>query len=435
MRLLGLCAVAAAGCTDAGAHLTFSAPAGPDTVTKFQVVLATPDVIPTIANQRKTPGALDTQSVSYYLQRTIAGGTHGRIEGVDGFAIRIEPEVAESSYIPFVLMYDGDEIVAIATFHAKDSTLPSPILVKRDEIDKYVLDVEPVAQVDDMAAAAAGQVRAVACYRDDQSTFTSGIVWRPKAGGELRLLFPADAGLDATGRALDLDCDDHPVAVDGSGRDCDDSRGWFHRDAQETCDGFDTNCDGLHALVVACTAGNGGNVCPDATTGTGLALCDDRTGTQSACQSDPQCLCAASPSGCPRCVIPADADSTLATVKPCQPSVGYVSLEGMCADTARCPRVEVLAVGGGWKADVSPDVNPYVFGSVAQNVGTKVLLRVKRPEGPGVEIAGTRGGSTGEVVLAIQSADGSAHMRALDLQIDADVSTCAGTGPFQMLCF
>jgi hypothetical protein len=425
-----------AGCTETGAHLTFSAPEGPGTVSSFRIVLATPDVVPNVGSQRTAPGSLETQPVSYYLQRTIAGGTHGKIEGVDGFAVRIAPEptMTETQFIPFVLMYEGEKIVGVATFRAAEGGLPSPILVVAHEIDKYVLDVEPVVEVGDMDAVAPGQVQVVECFHDDQSSFTSGIVWRPKAGGELRLLFPDDGGLDATERALDLDCDDHAVTVESSSRDCDDSRGWYHRDAREMCDGHDTNCDGLQNMVVACPAAAGSGVCVDTTTNTGIALCDDRTGTQSACQSDPQCLCATSPQGCARCVVSTEIGVAQGTVKPCQPGVGYVYLEG-CSDSERCPRVEVLGVSGGWKAEVSPDVSPYTFGLVAQDIGPKVILRVKRPEGTGVEIPGVNGASTGDVTLGIRRADGSTHLRVLDLQIDTNAGTCAGTGPYQMLCY
>jgi hypothetical protein len=427
------------GCTETGAHLTFSAPSGPGKVTSFQVVLASPEQAPNIAGQRIAPAKLDTQTVSYYLQRTIAGGRYGKIDSVDGFSLRVEPDpsLTESQFIPFVIMYSRDEvdqrdrIVGVATFRGASSAMPSPILVLGSEIDKYVLDVEPTVQVDDMVALDVGQVRVVDCFAEDQSTFTSGIVWRPASGGEIRLLFPDDGGLDATHRALDLDCDGHVVAADTSGPDCDDSRGWFHADAIETCDGYDTNCDGLQSLVVACT---GQNVCPDATTNTGIALCDDRTGTETACQSDPQCACANGSTVCARCVLTAEAGSSLSTVKPCQPGIGYVRLDATCSELARC-RVEVVSVGGGWKAEVSADVQPYAFGLVAQNVSYKAILRVQRPEGPGVEISGTRGTSTGDVVLAVVSADGSTHLRALDLQLDGDGGTCYGGGPYQMACY
>jgi hypothetical protein len=332
-------------------------------------------------------------------------------------------------------MYHGDQIVGVATYRAADSAQPAPILVKRDEIDKYVLDVEPATQVSDMDAAASGQVRVVTCYRNDQTTFTSGIVWRPQGGGELRLLFPDDDSLDATGRTLDLDCDGKAVAAQTSGPDCDDTRDWFHAGAQETCDGYDTNCDGLQNLVVACPAPSGGSVCADPTTGAGIALCDDRTGTVSACQSDPQCACAANPTACSRCVLQAQNGTSTSTLVPCQPGMGYTTIE-QCSDTARCPRVEVLSVGGGWSAYVAADLQNPQFGLVATNVGYKVMLKVKRPEGPGVEIPGSRGTSTGDIVLGITAPDGSTHMRAIDLQLEGDGGTiCQGTGPYQMFCY
>src|SRR5688572_16297973 len=208
-RVLGLAALFA-GCTEAGAHLTFSAPDGPRKVTSFRVVLASHDQVASVMGQRSAPDQLATQAVSYYRQRTIAGGTHGKVDGIDGFAIRVEPDPAmgETQFIPFVIMYgfdeidQRDEIIGVATFRG-GAAVPAPILVLGDEIDKYVLDVEPTVQVDDMVALDVGQVRVVECHRDDQSMFTSGIVWRPATGGEIRLLFPDDGGLDATKRALD----------------------------------------------------------------------------------------------------------------------------------------------------------------------------------------------------------------------------------------
>jgi len=340
--------------------------------------------------------------------------------------------MTETQFIPFVLMYEGDQIVAVATFYAPDSALPSPILVLRDEIDKYVLDVQPVVQADEKSRVDAGQVRVITCYRDDQSSFTSGIVWRPERGGELRLLFPNDGGLDATNRALDLDCDNHPVTAESSGMDCDDSRDWFNRDAEDTCDGYDTNCDGLQSPVVGCT---GSNVCADPTTGMGIAVCDDRTNTQGTCQSDPQCACIGGSVNCARCVVTSELGITAGTLKPCQPSIGYMHIDGLCSDNERCPRVEVLSTGGGWKAEISSDVTPFAFSNVAQNVGSKIVIRVKRPEGLGVSIPGARGESTGDIALGMQGADGIMRLRAIDLQFDVDGGVCQGTGPFTMYCF
>jgi hypothetical protein len=185
--------------------------------------------------------------------------------------------------------------------------------------------------------------------------------------------------------------------------------------------------------VVACPAGSNGDVCADPATNTGLALCDDRTGTQTACISDPQCVCASSPTECTRCVVATATGAATAMVKPCQPGIGYLYLTQLCSESEPC-RVEVLSVGGGWKAEVSPDVSPYTFGHAATNVGPKAVLRVKRAEGTGVEIPGMLGASTGEVVLGVVTAGGQAQLKAIDLQIAAEAGTCEGTGPYQMYC-
>ena len=427
MRVLGVCALLV-GCTETGAHLTLVAPDGPSAATRFDVVLATPERVPSIAGQRVSARSLATQTVSYYLQRTIAGGDSDAIDHVDGFTLRIAPNAAltESDFIPFVLIYGDGGITGVATYLASDSQMPSPILVKRDEIDTYKLAVEPVTEIGDSDAPAARQVEVIQC-----GDKTSGIVWRPAHGGELRLLFPLDDSMDATGRKLDLDCDGHAVTIESSDDDCDDTRGAFHREAPETCDGYDTNCDGQQNLVVACPATS--NTCADPTAGTGVALCDDRTGTQAQCQSDPQCLCAGvGAAGCIKCVVDNQLGTATGTVVPCQPGIGYLATP-MCTDGLRC-RVDVIGVHGGWVAAVSSDGGS--FGSSASNVASKVFLQVKRPEGPGAAITGTRGDSTGEVDLVITPANGTPILWPVDLRLDVDDSTvsCASGGPYQMAC-
>jgi hypothetical protein len=419
MKWLGFAALVCA-CSESGAHLTLAAPNGPAKAAAFKLILATPEYVPQIANQRVSPREDATQTVPYFLQRTIAGAEP--IDHVDGLRIRLAPDALDDEkFIPFVLLYDNaGAIVGIATFQ----TPPSPVLVVADEIDKYVLSVEPVTQVTDDVKPAAGQVQVVECSDDADGTFTSGIAWRPLGGGEIRVLFPADGSNDATGRELDLDCDQHAVSEDSSGRDCDDTRGWVNRDAQEMCDGFDTNCDGMKTTIVAC-AGNG--ICPDPATGMGTAICDDRTGEVSACMSDVQCLCANQLTGCTRCLMEYAAGSTTASFAPCQPSAGPLSTGGLCSATEPCT-VEVLAVRGGWKAEVASDlVNPS-FGNGASGVGAKVMLRVKRPEGPGFEM--TRQSSLGEVDLLITTKDGASHFKAVDLGPVGDAPvTCDATGP------
>ena len=48
-----------------------------------------------------------------------------------------------------------------------------------------------------------------------------------------------------TTRALDLDCDQHPVTPGDSHLDCDDTRVTFYLNAPETCAGENTSCDGV----------------------------------------------------------------------------------------------------------------------------------------------------------------------------------------------
>lgn len=417
MKWLGLAALVCA-CSESGAHLTLSAPNGPAQASSFRLILASPEKIPQIANQRISPDEDDTQTVPYFLQRTIAGAD--TIDRVDGLRIRLAPDaLSEQTFIPFVLLYDSaGAIVGIATFQ----TPPSPVIVVGDEIDKYVLDVEPVTQVADDVKAAPGQVQVVECSDDAGGTFVSGIAWRPLGGGELRLLFPADGSDDATGRDLDLDCDQHPVSEQSSGRDCDDTRGWFHRDAQETCDGYDTNCDGMRTTVVACVETNG-TVCPDSATGMGTALCDDRTGQVGTCTSSVQCLCANQQPGCARCTMPYGLGSTTASVKPCQPSIGTLATGTACSANDPCS-VQVLAVRGGWKAEVANDPTSS-FGSSASGVGARVAIMVKRPEGPDFEM--TKASSVGELDLLITTKTGVQHFQAVDLGLGDASTQCAGT--------
>jgi hypothetical protein len=435
MKWLGLFLLAAA-CSESGAHFTLAAPDGPDTAASFRVILATPEQIPSIANQRVSPDSMATQTVPYFLQRTVAGASEEPIDKVDGLRIKLEANFAEmtdTTFIPFVLLYDdAGTIVGVGTFHAEGQTMPSPVLVLPGEIDKYTLDVEKVVQVDDAARPAPFQVLPVDCYREDQTTFTSGIVWRPNGGGELRILFPNDDSTDATGRDLDLDCDGKKVSPETSSSDCDDTRGSFYAGAQETCDGYDTNCDGQQLMVTSCVP-TSSNVCPDPTTGMGLALCDDRTGQASDCQSDPQCLCANGITGCAKCMLSYSDATTAGSVVPCQPGIGTVSTFSLCSATELCT-VEVLAVRGGWKAEVATDPQSS-FGSKAQNVGLRFALKVKRPEGPGVEIPGMAGHSTGEVDFAITTKNGQSYLRGIDLYIGSDSPVvCSTSGPYSMSC-
>jgi hypothetical protein len=438
MRWLLAWSVSILGACDlGGAHVTLVAPDGPDKVTSLRVVLASPADIATVEGQRVRPDALDTHAVTYFRQRTTAGAIRNLNARVDGYALRVDPDpaIADSAFIPFLLLYDASgAITGVATFYADEApALPAPIRVPTHEIAKYELMVDPVTQIfDDLEPLANGQVRVVDCYGDDQRAWPSGLVWRTRQGTELRLLLAEPGEADATGRALDLDCDGRAlVANASSGDDCDDTRGWFHAGAVETCDGYDTNCDGIETLAVPCT---GPNVCGDPSTQTGVALCDDRTGTVGdTCYGDPQCLCANGAAGCTRCHVlhtpGAGADSVVA----CQPAVGSIKLYG-CTDSEPCT-VSVLGAHGGWKAEIArTPTEP--FGLIVTGASHQIALEIRRHEGPLAEITGARNTSTGQVDLAVSSG-GITRYVGVDLWLTGELSTttCSGSGPFDMYCF
>lgn len=433
MRAVGLVLVLAA-CTEEGAHLTFLAPDGPKNAATYQLVLASPDLVPMIQPQRVTPAALSTETVTYYLQRTDVNAT-GKVDGVDGFTVLVQPntEVAETSFIPFVALYDsGAALVGMGTFHATPDGPPAPILVQRGQLDRYTLDVEPVAEVDDtMSVTTRGAMR-VDCTRQDQSTFLSGIVWRPRVGGELRLMLPDGDGGDATQRALDLDCDGHEVKPADASADCDDTRPRFHEGAAELCDGEDTNCDSVETLAVPCTPGPGANACTN-TSGQGVAVCDDTTGTVGACMSDPTCLCAMGLQGCVKCVLQhAVADPPPGETVPCQPGIGQLSTQGLCDGGAPCA-VQVIGTRGGWEARVGTTSTG--LGPTATGVGSSFVLMTKRPEGPGTMIPGAPGHTVGGVDLDIIDHNGGHHYFGVDLEMDtSDVVCPTQTTPYSMAC-
>lgn len=410
MRVAGfaLGLVFAAGCAETGAHLTLSAPSGPTSAASFRVVLASADKVAEIRNQRVRISENTAQSVTYFMQRTIAGTADASIPAVDGFMVRIAPTgaVDDTQFIPFVLMYDdAGTLTGIATYRAGEGSAPSPILVVRDEIDKYKLTVEPVTVVGDTAEPAPGQVQLIECTRDDQSTFASGLVWRPLGGGELRIVLPSDGGEDATGRELDLDCDAHLVTAESSGPDCDDTRDWFHRDAEDTCDGYDTNCDNLSAIATTCTSND---ICFDSTMNAhaGVELCDDRTGTSLGCNSSASCLCASGQT-CFTCEVPW-MPGTAQAVRPCQPAVGVMKTYGRCSETAPCT-VEVVGAPEGWKVEIATTAASS-FGIRAQGVGEQFAIKVKRPEGPGYEQPGDAGVGLGDIDLAIITANKATYL-------------------------
>jgi hypothetical protein len=433
MRLALFVVVALAACTETGAHLTFSAPEGPRTAASFRVVLAAPGDITAIADQRIAPGSTATHTVSYYRQRTTAGEARQAIEQVDGFRVRIAPDadIADTDFIPFILVHDADgRLVGIGTYRYGDSHEPRSIEVRRDEIGMYTLRVEPVVEVTDMALSGPGQAQLIECTRGD-ATFISGLVWRPARGGELRIVLP-EHGDDATGRPLDLDCDDHAVTPDDPRADCDDTRDWYHPGAEETCDGHDTNCDEAATLALPCES----DVCPGlAGVQTGVALCDDRSGTTASCSPTASCTCENTNGGavCNYCEMAWATGSTAGTLRPCQPTVGTVKVYGYCSELSPCT-VEVAGTRNGWLAEVARDhTQPY--GHVVQGITGQFSLKVKRPEGATYEVQGSPGAALDDIDFIYRTTT-SARYVGLQLRALADqpAASACPTMPV-MRCF
>ncbi len=411
--------LALGACAETGAHLTFDAPDGPSNAEAFSVILARPDTIPSIPGQRTTYGGMETQTVSYFLQRTTAGATSDKVDHVDGFTVRIAPDdsVGESELIPFVLLYDGnDRIVGVGTYRAGDTPTPSPILVVRDEIDKYTLSFERVDEVTDLDDPAPGQVVRITCPGEDQTEFTSGIAWRPLGGGELRILMPNDGSDDASNRDLDLDCDGKIVKPDDARPDCDDMRAKFHRGAPDVCDGLDTDCDGAQVMAADCTSAD--VLCTNPQTNTqspGVELCDDRTGEALGCHANATCGCLAG-TGCISCIAQVVAGATQGFVRPCQPAIGMLSTYGKCSASEPCD-VEVVQTSDDWRIEIAP-VGTTSFGDRAFGVTDAMLIKAKHGPDSTYEQMGAPLSTLSDVSLALIQKDGTIHYTPVRLQVD-----------------
>lgn len=383
MRLLGLSLFALVGCAETGAHLTLAtSPDGPTTATSFRVVLAAYDQFPEVRNQRVAPGDRTSIHVKYFLQQTEAGGESSDIDQLDGFTVRIAPDTGiETRFIPFVIMYEGDNIAGIATYRLGDELQPAPILVMPDEIDKYTLTVEKATQINDASLELqSGEVRVVSCPRDDQTSYASGIVWRTSTGEEYRILLPSDGTQDATTRMLDMDCDAHEVTAESSHRDCDDTRSEYNRGAADACDGADTNCDGAEILQEECPGNTATCVSPFGNTG--VRVCSEETQVRTQCAPSAYCACQAGVN-CHACSVPFEASiaepANDALVHPCQPVIGTFQTP-FCSDLKTC-QVDIVEVRGEWKVKISPpEMN--LFGSRATGITGPLAVKVEHFDGP-----------------------------------------------------
>lgn len=422
----------AAACSEQGANLVLSAPSGPAGASSYEIVLASKDLVPVIADQRVSPATLTSETVTYYLQRTAANAS-GSIDKVDGFRVLVEPnsKVAETAFIPFVLLYDaGHHLVGVGTYAADATGAPSTIVIKRGEVGEYPITVEAVAEVADTQPVAAGDALQITCMRQDQSTFHSGVVWRDAAGAERRLMLPDGAsGDDATTRALDLDCDGATVAVAASSDDCDDTRARFHVGASEVCNGEDTSCSGVPYTVVACSPTVTGTC---AMANTGVAICDQTTQTTGACSIANACVCAMAPTDteCRHCTLAFGHGATAQTASPCQPAIdATVDLNGMCTNGGTCT-IAVLGTRDGWTAKVA--TNPQgTFGAAATGVTSGFALRVSRPD---PDVPGGPGALVGAVDFALTQAGQPPKLFSYELELATEITSCTGGGPYAMTC-
>lgn len=374
LGLVGVLALSACG-SDDGAILTFEAPDGPATASRIQIVLASADTetIGTGIRQRMQPGALGEEDVVYYRQRA-RGGVVERVTSLDGFEVRIEPELdtaPDEQFIPFALMFDdAGALVGVGAVHDPDGN-PMPVTIREDQRILYPMTVTPVATPGGDTGLAVNQGLVVGCRDDHAGAWTSGVAWHPATGPQLRLLLADLAAdpdsTDATDRMADLDCDAHDAADD----DCDDLRDAYHAGQVETCDGLDTDCDGERMELQACDLAN-----PSVCGGTGSALCVDEgaNAAPTACLPAPDCACANQLGTCSRCVIDTRSGTGGgATRTACAPAIGKLHLYDACEGNCQ---VEVVATDGAFAALVgAADIGPFAVRTPSNG---NLFIRVKQ---------------------------------------------------------
>lgn len=420
---------------DEGAILTLVSPAGPLAATRIEVVLAnaSPDAISDVDHQRREPGSRSSETVRYYRQRALGGVVDG-MKGVSGFELRIEPDLTistDEAFIPFVFVYDGATLVGVG--NVEDAAgAPAPVAISPGMITSYTVVVTPVNVLsDDDAPIERGTLRTVSCGREASGLWTSGVAWFPIADPalpsarqhQLRLLLPdlaADAtATDATARAADLDCDQHPAADS----DCDDLRTAYFSGAPDSCDGFDTNCDAQHFVPQGCNSVGSCTVTPG--TSSGVQICDDETGTLGQCTPSAACLCTDG-STCAKCTI--DFMGNAANSAACSPSVGRLSFQ-MCG--ALGCTIEVAGATNGWRAFISTaETGP--FGTILTNAHGPVFVEAKLGQTLPVTL-----GSIGEIYFLVTPANSPTVTVPIQLEMKSP-SQCTpipnGMGTSRMTC-
>jgi hypothetical protein len=432
---LGLAVVAVLGACgpDDGAILTFEAPEGPEGAARIQIVLASAntETIGTGIRQRMQPGALGEEDVVYYRQRA-RGGVVDAVQTLDGFQVRIEPEIdaaPDETFIPFALIYDdASELIAVGTVEDPDGN-PMPVEIREDVRIEYAMTITPVTYPGASAPLDVNQGLVVGCLDYHAEVWTSGVAWRPDTGPQLRLLL-ADlsedaSATDASERMADLDCD----AFDAANNDCDDLRDAYHPGQSETCDGLDTDCDGQRMEVQTCSL-------PGSCGGTGVALCTDMgaNAVSTVCQPDPTCACLDNPNGgngCARCILDTRPGAVGATTRAaCAPAIGKMHIDALCEGSCI---VEVADVEGAEVLISNAELGP--FTNRVQSTGV-VYVRVKAG-GNGFPVPTMTFTSVGRVFLAITHENRTTAFN-VDLEItDEPRAECAAASlvdNYSMFC-
>ena len=338
MRALIVCLLAT-GCSEQGANLVAVGAGRAGDASSYEIVLASSDLVPVIGNQRVSPTALDGRDRSrYYLQRTAANAS-GSIDKVDGFrcsSSRTRRSRRRRSSRSCCCTTRATQLVGVGTYEADATGAPSPIVVKRGEVDEYPIAVEPLVEVVDTKPVSAGDAMQVTCGRTDQTTFRSGVVWRDAAGGELRLMLPDGDSDDATARALDLDCDgqssrSRPRATTATTR----ARGSMPaRPRCATARTRTATASPYARRAVLADATLGTCISPN----TGVAICDHATADDRRVLDRERVRVrdGADRSGCRHCTLTYAHGTTAQGVTPCQPAIERARRHGLCTTAATC---------------------------------------------------------------------------------------------------
>jgi len=418
---------AACGGSGDGAVLSFTAPDGPIAASRIELVLASADMeAMTETKQRIRPGVLMEEPVVYYRQRSKVDAIQD-VTGVDGFEVRIEPDqtvVADETFVPFALIYDAqDALIAVGTVNDENG-LPTPVIIKPGTVALYDLAVVKLAPDADAAGIAAGEGHAVHC-ESSAGSWASGAVWKPAIGPQIRLLLPdvsanPDA-IDAMERASDLDCDDHPA----EGRDCDDLRSAYHAGQTETCDGFDTDCDGRPLELITGCQSTTNAVCG----AMGVSVCSEGPASgapmPSTCLPTAACGCAAiggvTPPDCASCSLPWVTAS--GGIDPCDPGVGKLHFDQCVAPGCT---LEVVGADGAWEIKIGPDeIGPF-SARITGITGGYYYLRAKYLDSTPFPTAATSLG--GAYIAVTGSQGGRATLMPINLErAENTVSQCPST--------